>query len=95
MSTTTAPYGSWKSTITSDLIVAGSITLTDVVVDNDTIYWVEMRPNERGRRVLCRQDVDGQITDLTPPEFNVRSRVHEYGGSSYEIHDGEGGNHPE
>ena len=26
---------------------------------------------------------DGSIADLTPPPFNVRTRVHEYGGGSY------------
>lgn len=88
MPTTIAPYGSWKSVITSDLIAGAAITLSDVVVDNDTIYWIESRPAERGRRVLCRQDIEGNTSEVTPLEINVRTRVHEYGGSSYEIHDG-------
>ena len=37
-------------------------------------------PTEGGRRVLVRADADGSTADLTPPPFNVRTRVHEYGG---------------
>ena len=81
---TVAPYGSWKSLITSDLIVGGAVSYSDVVVVADYIYWIESRPAERGRRVLCRRaGVDGSIEQLTPDGFNVRTRVHEYGGASY------------
>jgi dipeptidyl aminopeptidase/acylaminoacyl peptidase len=82
---TIASYGSWKSPITSDLIVAGTIGLSDVLVSGDDIYWIESRPSERGRRSIQRWTADGAIAELTPPEFNVRSRVHEYGGASYEV----------
>ena len=44
-----APYGSWASPITSDLIVASSIGLGDILVDEGDIYWIESRPLERGR----------------------------------------------
>jgi hypothetical protein len=47
MPTTTpksAPYGSWKSPITSDLIVAQATMLSDVRLDGDHIYWLEGRP---------------------------------------------------
>jgi len=84
----TAPYGSWKSPITSDLIVAGSVRLGEVYLDGDTIYWGEGRPTEGGRNLLVRQTPDGQRTDLTPAPFNVRTRVHEYGGGSYCVVDG-------
>ena len=80
-----APYGSWKSPITSDLIVKESIGLTQVrLVDGDA-YWIEMRPSEGGRQVIVRQGADGQRTDLTPTGFNARTRVHEYGGGDYVV----------
>ena len=43
---TVAPYGSWKSPITSDLIVAGSIRRGGVFAEGADIYWLEMRPRE-------------------------------------------------
>jgi dipeptidyl aminopeptidase/acylaminoacyl peptidase len=84
----TAPYGSWKSPITSDLIVKGSIGLSQVSMDGDEIYWIEMRPSEGGRQVIVRRTVDGRTSDMTPPGFNARTRVHEYGGGEYLVHQG-------
>jgi dipeptidyl aminopeptidase/acylaminoacyl peptidase len=82
-----APYGSWKSPITSDLIVQGTIRLGEIRLDGDDIYWSEGRPLEGGRSVVVRRTPDGTTTDITPTEFNVRTRVHEYGGGSYMVAD--------
>src|SRR5713226_4266822 len=83
-----APYGSWKSPITSDLIVKESIGLSQVKLDGEDIYWIELRPSEGGRQVIVRHTSEGKHVDLTPPEFNARTRVHEYGGGDYVAHDG-------
>ena len=85
----TAPFGSWKSPITSDLIVKGSIGLFQVRLDGDDIYWIELRPSEGGRQVIVRRTADGQMHDVTPREVNARTRVHEYGGGEYLIHKGD------
>jgi dipeptidyl aminopeptidase/acylaminoacyl peptidase len=84
----TAPYGSWKSPITSDLIVAQSITLSEVRLDGGAIYWLEGRPQEQGRNVVVRADGEGRVTDITPKPFNVRTRVHEYGGGAWTVQGG-------
>lgn len=84
----TAPYGSWKSPITSDLIVKESIGLSQVRMDGDDIYWIEMRPSEGGRQVVVRRTPDGRTADVTPPGSNARTRVHEYGGGEYFVHHG-------
>src|SRR5713101_7570916 len=84
----TAPYGSWKSPITSDVIVKESIGLSQVKLDGNDIYWIEMRPSEGGRQVIVRLSADGRLADVTPREFNARTRVHEYGGGDYAMHDG-------
>src|SRR5487761_282960 len=90
-----APYGSWPSPITSDLIVAasiglGEIQLGDSEIDRGDVYWLESRPQEGGRSVLVRHTAGGAIADVTPsaagddrPAFSVRTRVHEYGGGAY------------
>jgi dipeptidyl aminopeptidase/acylaminoacyl peptidase len=80
---TTAPYGSWISPITSDLIVRASISLGDVLLDGGDVYWLEGRPQEGGRYVLVRLRPDGSAVDVSPAApFNVRTRVHEYGGGA-------------
>jgi dipeptidyl aminopeptidase/acylaminoacyl peptidase len=82
------PYGSWKSPITADLIVAGTITLSEIKVDGDDIYWIEGRPSEGGRSVIVKRTPDGHTVDVTPQGFNARTTVHEYGGGAYIVDGG-------
>lgn len=82
-----APYGCWKSPITSDLIVSETIGLGPVVLDGKDIYWVEMRPGEGGRNVIVRRTPGGPPSDITPSPFNARTRVHEYGGGTFVVAD--------
>jgi dipeptidyl aminopeptidase/acylaminoacyl peptidase len=85
----TAPYGSWPSPITSDLIVAQSIGLSEVRLDGDAIYWLEGRPQEQGRVVVVRADwPGGNAIDVTPKPFSARTCVHEYGGGSWIVSGG-------
>ena len=82
---TIAPYGAWSSQIRIDDAVGDVIVLGEPWIDGDDVFWLEGRPVEGGRRVLVRAAADGSTTDLTPPPFNVRTRVHEYGGGSYVV----------
>lgn len=83
-----ASYGSWKSPITSEAIVSDTIRLAEIAPAEGAVYWLEGRPQEGGRHVVVRRMGDGQIQDVTPTGFNVRTRVHEYGGASFLV-DGE------
>lgn len=78
-----APYGSWRSPITSDLITSTTTGLGQIALDGEDIYWSELRPWERGRTVVVRRTPDGQTQDVTDSPFNVRTRVHEYGGGAF------------
>jgi dipeptidyl aminopeptidase/acylaminoacyl peptidase len=51
--------------------------------EDGSAWWIERRPLEGGRTVIVR---DGE--EVTPLEFNVRTRVHEYGGGAWLL-DGE------
>ena len=82
-----ASYGSWKSPITSDLIVSETIRLGQIALDGADTYWVEARPTEEGRNVIVRRSPAGQISDVNPPPYNARTRVHEYGGGAFLVDD--------
>jgi dipeptidyl aminopeptidase/acylaminoacyl peptidase len=84
----TAPYGSWKSPITADVVAAGEVGLEQVRLDGTHVYWIERRPQEGGRKVIVRRSPDGRVTDMTPVGFNARTRVHEYGGGDYAVSEG-------
>ena len=83
-----APYGSWRSPITSDLVVQGSVGLSQPLLDSGSVYWIESRAQEKGRAVIVRLAPDGSIREVTPSRFNVRTKVHEYGGGAYTVRDG-------
>lgn len=77
------PFGAWKSTITSKSITAGAVRLGGIFLNGDDLLWLEGRPQEGGRNVLCRYDATtGKGVDISPPESNIRTRVHEYGGGA-------------
>ena len=82
------PYGSWKSPISANLISMEGRRIIEAAVDGEDIYWIEMRPAENGRYVIVRRTPDGQTTDMIPPPFNARTRVHEYGGAAFVVSDG-------
>ncbi|HEX4836113.1 MAG TPA: S9 family peptidase [bacterium] len=83
-----APYGTWRSPITADLIASGTIGLDQIALDGEDIYWIEARPAEGGRHVVVRRMPDGRTADVTPPPFSARTRVHEYGGGAYAVSGG-------
>jgi dipeptidyl aminopeptidase/acylaminoacyl peptidase len=80
-----APYGAWVSPVSVELMTVAAIGLSGLSVNGQDLYWLEARPSENGHTVLCRRRADGEIADLTPPPFNVGSRVHEYGGGAYAV----------
>jgi dipeptidyl aminopeptidase/acylaminoacyl peptidase len=85
---TTGGYGTWTSPISAARATAGSLRLEHLVLDGDDVYWVEGRASEGGRAVVVRRTSDGRTSDVTPLGFNVRSRVHEYGGAAYTVYRG-------
>ena len=72
-----SPYGSWKSPITSDLVVAEiRPSLEQVALDGDAIYWTETQPQKQGRTFVYCVGADGEPERLTPDDanaFSVRS----------------------
>lgn len=83
---TPAPYGSWTSPIHSSLLTQKSVRLGEPQITTQGIFWLESRPQEKGRSVLVMQDDDG-TRDITHKPYSVFSKAHEYGGGSYCVTD--------
>jgi len=81
-----ATYGNWTSKITTDLIVADSISIDEPRQVADSLYYIERRPQEGGRCVIVRTH-SGKTSDILPAPYSARSRVHEYGGGCYCVQD--------
>jgi dipeptidyl aminopeptidase/acylaminoacyl peptidase len=86
--TTSLPYGTWPSPISSALVAEAGVGLDAPAFDRGDLYWLELRPKEGGRYVLVRRRSDGRTHDVTPKGMSVRTRLHEYGGVAYLVRDG-------
>src|SRR5438445_12424294 len=85
---TVAPYGSWRSPITPQLLVAQAVGLSQVEVDGSRVLWNEARPSEAGRQVLVAVGPDGKPEDLLEHPSSARTLVHEYGGRCFASREG-------
>lgn len=80
-----APFGSWKSPVTAQLVVGESIRLGQPRIGSDGVYWTEGRPQEKGRNAVVRLRPDGELEELTPAPFDAATRAHEYGGGALAV----------
>ncbi|XP_008797283.2 uncharacterized protein LOC103712518 [Phoenix dactylifera] len=84
----TAPYGSWKSPITADVVSSAEKRLGGIAVAGDgRLVWVETRPSEGGRAVLVMEPVkvEDKPLDIIPAEFAARTLAQEYGGGAFAV----------
>lgn len=81
------PHGTWPSPITPESLATGQGSLDEVRVDGPHTYWLSGRPAEAGRAALVRHDGTA-ARDVLPAPWDVRTRVHEYGGGAYAVLDG-------
>ncbi|MGZ3183991.1 MAG: S9 family peptidase [Telluria sp.] len=79
-----APCGTWPSPITAEVVAAGSTPLSQLAVRGGDIFWLAGRASEAGRTTLLRHR-GGATRELTLAPFNVRTRVHEYGGGAVHV----------
>ncbi|MBS3136730.1 S9 family peptidase [Candidatus Woesearchaeota archaeon] len=79
-------YIEWESCISPEEVYSDIVGFVEIAVDNGILYWLEMRPKENGRYAIVRMEGKGKIEDITPKGFNVRTKVHEYGGGSFCVH---------
>lgn len=80
--------GAWPSEITARRVASAASQLDYPISEHGSIYWLENRPTENGRGVVVQQLPDGQRRDLLPAPLNARTRLHEYGGRPYCVHEG-------
>ena len=79
--------GLWPSPISAAVVAAGAAPLSAPSLDGGDCYWLAGRASEGGRTTLMRRR-GADIVDITPAPFNVRTRVHEYGGGAYLVAQG-------
>ena len=81
----TLSAGNWPSWVAPSLVAGKTTSLSELRTAGNWIFWLENRPEEKGRGVVVGRSPDGIIHDLTPVETDVGSRVHEYGGGAWDV----------
>lgn len=84
----TAPYGSWKSPITADVVSGADKKLGAFGMAGDgRLVWIETRPEEGGRAVLVKEPERSgdEPIDIIPSQFAARTLAHEYGGGAFSV----------
>ena len=76
-------FGTWPSKLTADRLTAATVRMGNIQFFRGEILWTEGRPEEGGRNALSRRTEQGEIETVLPEPWNVRTRVHEYGGLSF------------
>lgn len=82
-----APYGTWTSPLSAADVAASGVSAQWLGTAGSEIWWAEARTGEGGRVTLVRSRADGTLEDVLPTPWNVRNRVHEYGGRPWLVMD--------
>ncbi|HET9141651.1 MAG TPA: S9 family peptidase, partial [Actinophytocola sp.] len=75
-----APYGTWISPVSATIAATAHRSPQWVGAHAGSVWWTESRPEEGGRVTLLRGVPGGPPAELLGEPWNVRNRVHEYGG---------------
>ncbi|MDQ1706704.1 MAG: hypothetical protein QOF18_3070 [Frankiaceae bacterium] len=91
---TTLPFGAWPSPISATDVarktgeVGGAAFVDAGHAGGPEPWWAEVKADEGGRTTICRTGADGGVETLLAAPWNVRTRVHEYGGGAWTVIDG-------
>jgi dipeptidyl aminopeptidase/acylaminoacyl peptidase len=85
---TPSAYGTWESPLDAHTLAGGAVRLSELRVAGSVVGWLEGRPANGGAVTVVQRQDSTDVSDLTGPEFNARTLVHEYGGGAWHPHDG-------
>lgn len=85
-----AQFGTWESPLTAATVAEAGGAPRWVDQFGGRVWWAESRPTEGGRVALVREGPDGRPVEVLGAPWNVRNRVHEYGGRPWTVLTGGG-----
>ncbi|MDQ3404957.1 MAG: prolyl oligopeptidase family serine peptidase [Actinomycetota bacterium] len=85
-----APYGSWQSPISAADVARAGSSPSWVTSHASGVWWTRSIPGEGGRLALTHHD-GVEAREVLAAPWNLRNRVHEYGGTPYVLLDTPGG----
>jgi dipeptidyl aminopeptidase/acylaminoacyl peptidase len=82
MMMTTNTYGHWPSPLSAELLTTQAVRISEPQACADRLFWLETRPQEKGRNALVCE-YQGQRFDVLAAPHSIRTRNQEYGGAPY------------
>ena len=71
--------------LSAELVLGRTPALKEPQLLDGVLHWLEQRPQEQGRTTLMARRPGAEPMELTPGPWNLRCRVHEYGGGACAI----------
>ena len=81
-----ASYGSWKSLRRLESVFDDGFEPSYPFIAGGQLYWLESLSEGNGRVAVMTEAQSGDRRCITPAEYNIRTRVHEYGGKCFCVH---------
>ncbi len=81
-----APYGLWSSPRDLESVFDDGFEPSYPFVAGGQLYWLESLSEEDGRVAVMTEAQSGDRRCVTPADYNIRTRVHEYGGKCFCVH---------
>lgn len=81
-------HGGWPSPVSTELIATAATRRSYPALDGGRVWWLEERPSDAGRGVVCSGSDGTDTTEHTADGHDVASYVHEYGGRPFAVRDG-------
>jgi dipeptidyl aminopeptidase/acylaminoacyl peptidase len=79
-----AEFGAWESPVSAASVASADGAPKWVDVHGGRVWWAETRPTEAGRIALVHEGPAGPV-EVLPAPWNVRNRLHEYGGRPWTV----------
>lgn len=79
-------YGYWSSPLAAENVSLDSGDMNFLRAHSSGVYFINSVDGEKDKQAVWQLSSNGELNQITPTSFNVRSRVHEYGGVPYCVH---------
>jgi hypothetical protein len=79
-------YGSWSSPLTAQSVSLDSGDMNFLRANSSGVFFINSVDGKKDKQAVWHLSSNGELNRLTPTNYNVRSRVHEYGGAPYCVH---------
>lgn len=80
------PYGTWPSTLTANELAIGVLRFGEPkLIGKNAVIWPQSVPSEAGRTTLMYSHNHSEPMSLLSAPWDVRSKVHEYGGGAFAV----------